>query len=103
MFDFLLIQEIKVEAEDVINTISRIWLLVELEDHGTKERIIICNIYAPVQEKENIEFWKSLRIIQYHSIVHNMVIVGDFSETISQQERKGGSMGKYPFWKIWRI
>ena len=76
---------------------NRKWLFVELEDKENKEVLWVGNIYGPTIQAQKESFWNSLEDQCSGKKQCPYIIVGDFSVTISVEERRGGTKVRDPY------
>lgn len=78
------------EVREVYNDEEGKCLAVEIEDGGGK--VILCNVHAPVVEKEKVDFFKKLRTSMEKW--KRFVIIGDFNTVFSKMDLAEGMVFK---------
>ena len=72
------------------------WILTVLRQKDNDSLVSIFNIYAPNSYNEKLQCWTLLREEQ-SNIQGNVIVAGDLNITLSQNEKRGGSISRDPF------
>ena len=77
--------------------VTQHWIFTELFHIPSKTIVALFNLYVPINLMENKECWKSLSDFLNVNSPSNVILVGDINITLSLNEKKGGTVGKYYF------
>jgi ribonuclease HI/exonuclease III len=72
------------------------WLYTKLMHKGSGYLVSLFNLYVPVLINEKKDCWDSLALFLNHSNSVNIIVAGDLNVTLSQSEKKGGSIVRDP-------
>ena len=68
------------------------WILTKLLHKDSNTQVSLFNIYAPALYSEKKECWNLLREKRTMRPLNNIILVDDLNVTLSQSEKKGGSL-----------
>ena len=74
---------------------SNHWILTQLRQKASNSLVSIFNIYAPNSIAEKNSRWSLLRE-EKSNLQGNIIIAGDLNVTLSQEEKRGGSLVRDP-------
>ena len=60
-----------------------------------ESHIILLNIYAPNDINQQVTFFRSLQNLLAEFAQENIVVAGDFNCTLTEMDKKGGSLNYY--------
>ena len=72
------------------------WLFTKLYHKGSGHLVSLFNLYVHVSINEKKDCWDSLALFLNQSNPVNLIVAGDLNVTLSQDEKKGGSLVRDP-------